>query len=1642
MDSIIKRAFSPFAVVLRAITLTLVICATTSAWAEDRVNPVTGETEPYSNIFTGATDSEWNCADNWTLANDGKKPFVSSGDYNAALVDGNMTVSTDTAIDGYQLRVGAYNGAAVTWSGGITKIQAGSTGCWLTADETSSITIASFAGNQLEGSSSTPFKLYSANAGGITWSAGLSKSGGTQTLPFHYYLLGEGTVVYNGTLSVSAPQVIKQADVTLVNSAEDTRTVERKKLVAFTSCSATFTADATISVGGTVTATKTLTWVTQNATSLTTSSNPGTCELVQISSGENAGLWLYYVENGVPPCPTWTAIDLSPYSMEGNGGIIGPQLGNWSSNPSSGDNVIFDISEDSTLYLESPVTFGTVTICSSTATKASPVTFTIKGQIAVVALTASQVIVGENIILKIESPLSGDVTQMPLSAPVQLKYGARFDIDVPLTWSQVISGIGGVRVLANAVTFSTANTFTGGLTVANGGQAKTSNNNGFGSSSSGTNGEGTITVESGGTLDVANTAGASYTIRISGTGVGGIGAIRSSTRIGAGQKQAKGITLLGDATIDCSADWGLIGSGWTTATSLDLGTYTLTKTGSGNFWICKTTITGSGTIDVAAGKICTIKNESEGENAKILIEAGSEFVVSSTGYDGANGSDIKIKTVECASGTEEYPAGGKVTVSSKTLTIKNGGTLTANGTVNVEGTGRINIGWSGSAGSHLVVGGTVNVNGAGDGGKGILLVSTSDIKKNGSGVINIASGALVEWVNCNWTDKAGDIFRGLGTLHLHDWGIQDLVVYPNGSGSLFEGTLKISLYSTGKTVKFDGNVEEQFKGLPTLTLNLGTEGGTLTDMRLINSSANKSLKVKDLSGHGKIYPWVSTTGTYTIDTFQAHDTTFAGEFACWDSSANKSASLVVHGDTEISETKSLTLSGGNTTKGTATVKENAKLIFSSTGSWASGTVTVDDGGYLEVANSSSVATALNLSDGGTLVLTLDSESAEVPVTAGTVNLAASGTVYVDLSAWSFVENETKTIISATTLSAANIASVMRPVSGNYVFAVDGNNITATRMGACTWTSGEWSYSPTLAKEGALVNVSGDQTLALTDSLEFQSLAFSGSGTITISSSGATLFANTITIGDGVTVIAFDGMVFSGMTINNSGSSGTGKLQIPEGASCEMEDATCTAIIYCYGNLNTRGDVDLRCTGSSWSIYYASSKLTVETGECKIRCEEKGLKGDVEICADAILTESRGYDDGLDFGSSNTIDIKGKLDMGSQRWTIGASNEINMYEDSQVVGTVANNGCFDWKDVGCVLTVKGNATIDANLRARDSYGAANVEINVYDGKTLTVKKPFATSNATGIITKTGGGTLKLQDVMRNSAGNSTEPTIAGSEGTVEFYSSSDHRYLNRQVTFSGKVKFTQASSKEVVVNSTTLFTNRPSLEVSGGFTMHSNLAADNVSLNVSDLSGSGTVSPKFGEQTTARIVDTQQTTETTFDGNFSHHVSNNSNDRKTGLTVRSNGSTVHGLTLTKASDTTGPLSVLDYGKVIFADSGSNKGSWANGNVTVGENGWLASSSTATTVAGSLTVSANGGLVYTGTPIMTDSVSLPAGTVKIDISAFPAGTYRGAIVSSAAAIDITGVTFAPAEAGALMGYVVNEDDRYVLYVAKPGTIFSVY
>ena len=1844
----------------RTVALFLAAGAAGGAWASTKMtNPVTGQEETYANTFTGGTSSEWDEASNWDTS---VKPFV-TGNYEASLVDG-KTASTSTAVDGWTLRVGAYNGASVSWNGGITKIQAGTAGCWLTADGSSSITIASFGEKQLEGSSTYPLKLSSAKAGGITWNCGLTatSSGSDKLIPFHYYIdaIHDGTVVYTGNITVGNAQVIKQVNVKLTGNSQ----VSSKTLVTFGSgTTKAFTADAAIKfydADGTtlkklvgVTAVRQPGATIANTSSVLTTANAvGTCELVQCTDG----IVLYYVDGdpsevtgytpsininfcfGNAPLTTAAAVGYSDYAVpgtswnnmtstspaSGNGTFTTPlttvyavkadgttslvsgasvalsgtpgsykcsslaaatdlrhgyidenanntaptvtvsgipydqykvvvytstdtadmafgyvsvngtnytyvdnklaigttswgnsgasnsakaiaegvnmlvtpaisgattativghksngrgciaaiqivdatpnattgtytfspaadtttaitSSSNWDNLPTGkGEDITISISGDATVNVDRGMAFGTITI-ASTSESAATLTFT-----GSYVINATQINVPANVTVKVDSAVSGTPV---LNAPVVLSDAATLEIAAPATISKTISGSGGVVVSANAVVFTVKNTFTGGLTVKSGGLAKTTvtatTGGGFGGT--GTNPQvGTITVENGGTVDVANCYGKCvYSLTIEGDGVDNQGAVICSSVIGETERQITGITLTGNASISCANNWGLIASEYT-ATTLSLGSYTLEKKGSAAFWLTRTTVSGTGTLDIKEGILATGGSTSGTYNtrgnwtytsnsfAPIVIRNGAALTV--------NNASLRANSLTLDSGSSMSVGDGAYAL------VNNSGTLTANGSVSVAGT--LFIGWSSNA--SFVVGSDVEVTGTGL----IHLMSTATITKQGSGgTITIGPNAMVRWIDCSWTNEnAGDIFRGDGTLSLEGTG-RNCSYYPDPCA--FPGTLKVVTRNGTSDYRayyayFSGD-PSKFTARPKLLLACGTEAAP-GSVQLGNPALGKTMSVRDLNGHAVIYPWASNSGTFTIDTLQRSDTSFNGIFVQYAADQGISA-LTVRGETEATQTHSLTLTKASTTTGAATVRDNAKLIFASSGSWANGTVAVANGGYLEVNNSDSVASTLELQSGGTIKIATATQTVNdedvttaVGITAGTVKFPDSGMAVIDVSAIpDLSEDDEVTIITATTLDTdiANLRLAGKP----YSLKVDGNSLKVVNDGGLVWDSTNgWGTKDVTQYGEATITSPGTVALGGT-SLSFDTLTLTGSGTVSFSQTGdETITVNNIVIGSGVTLDASAALsIAGGATIT-----GAGTLNIPNGVTLTLDGVTCSAKITAQngGTLVTKGTTTLSNTNNNFAY---GSLINVATGKATVNAykgsgyttNDRGFHGNITIAEDATFVNSttESFDCNADSSHPIVVDVYGTLSMGSTRWTLGNYNTIKLHEDATITGTgdnSGNNGAFDIENnvTTARIVAEGNATIPANIRIR-----SKMLVEVSNGKNLTfsgsliklgdgsimevVSGQVTTTTLPGFKVKIDEGTTFT---LKNASWTETANIFSGN-GTLELYANtSDFSQYASTSSFAGKLKVIGNNLKTPYFNGTApQFTAKPDFELDGNMTLTDRFCGSDKKFTVKNLTctTSGRIDPYYTNTADARYVSTLQTRDTVCAAVF---VSNDSaTERKTGLYVYGQDATVHSLTLTGANTTRGPLEVDTYGKVVF----SSTGYWY-GPVTIGENGYLQSDSTAATVAGTLTLQDGATVVRSSQPVKATTLTAldSAATIKIAFADGVTPADGMVVLSGTWATQPDAARFSGAPAG--YEFAVTSDSLKLVVIKRTVTV----
>ncbi|MCU0795784.1 MAG: autotransporter-associated beta strand repeat-containing protein [Akkermansiaceae bacterium] len=251
---------------------------------------------------------------------------------------------------------------------------------------------------------------------------------------------------------------------------------------------------------------------------------------------------------------------------------------------------------------------------------------------------------------------------------------------IDATISSVIAGSAGLtKSGGGTLILSGANTFTG-VTNINSGILRAGNAAALGSSTNGT------TVASGATLDLNGQNLGAEVVTISGTGVGGAGAVINT---GASQTQAlRFLTLAGNSSIGGTGRWDLRAN---TTGTLNLANFTLTKTGSNYIGLVGVTTTpGTGQIVIDQGELSvqTATNLAGSSANKITVNNGATLgmwgstVTQTWTVDLAAGSTFRA---ENGTGTNNT-WGGAINLLGN-ATLRADGVLSLNG--NIGGTGDI-----------------------------------------------------------------------------------------------------------------------------------------------------------------------------------------------------------------------------------------------------------------------------------------------------------------------------------------------------------------------------------------------------------------------------------------------------------------------------------------------------------------------------------------------------------------------------------------------------------------------------------------------------------------------------------------------------------------------------------------------------------------------------------------------------------------------------------------------------------------------------------------------------------------------------------------------------------------------------------------
>ncbi|HUO08957.1 MAG TPA: autotransporter-associated beta strand repeat-containing protein [Phycisphaerae bacterium] len=476
----------------------------------------------------------------------------------------------------------------------------------------------------------------------------------------------------------------------------------------------------------------------------------------------------------------------------------------------------------------------------------------------------------------------------------------------------------------------------------------------------GTNAASVVDIASGATLDVggfaaANAAGGIVqNVTVSGTGVGGLGAIMNSSNL-AQQNVFRNISLTGDATFGGTGRFDLrSASANATLSNLNLNSHTLTKIGTGQFSIVDANVS-AGNISVTGGTLSLEATTTIGASTNISFGNGTVAQVFALGNVGGSvTAPISISgnvTMGNADNANNATLASNISLGSSA--VLNFGPVNAgagNGNLALTGiitqtdgsnpasvlvstTGVVTLSGSNSySGGTTFNAGTVNFNSLGNFGSGNLTFAGGTIQYNGNTddvstrTVTINAGGM----GVDTTSAAGTVVFANSIGNNGNGGI-----IKNGSGQL---TLSGANTFTGNTTINNGTLlignSSALAPNGALAVNSNSTAGTAGILDLNGFS----LTVGPLSGTSIIQDSGGGSGsiTFTINTANGVATAYSGGLF----QGSKTLSLVVNG------TGTLGMTGGSNYSGGTTINTGATLqVASYAAIGTSGTLTVNNGTF-------------------------------------------------------------------------------------------------------------------------------------------------------------------------------------------------------------------------------------------------------------------------------------------------------------------------------------------------------------------------------------------------------------------------------------------------------------------------------------------------------------------------------------------------------------------------------------------------------------------------------------------------------------------------------------------------------------------------
>jgi len=408
----------------------------------------------------------------------------------------------------------------------------------------------------------------------------------------------------------------------------------------------------------------------------------------------------------------------------------------------------------------------------------------------------------------------------------------------------------------NSLTLDITNTSTGNLTI-NAGKLILGPNNGGGALGKGTN-----TIASGATLDLNGLDAGNSLVAISGTGVGGNGAIVSSTR----NTSACGlhnVTLTGDTLVDTTGSpihfYAFVNAGGAADNYVKGQGYKLTVQGTNNFILDGFNYSVKpaqnpdlGDIEIRAGSALTAYYYTSlgRSGSNCIVDAGGTLTFFATGTNAAskkltlaggsfwnnnNGSNFFNGPVAVPSGS------ASVSVNSGSSLIVNGTISGAGGLTATNGTGTLALaGVNTYTGPTMVYDSTFLANGSLDAASVVTVNNSGTLGGVGTinGPVTINSGGTLSpgdtnyfdfgtlTINTNLTIAGNLLFKvDISTLHTNDYCVVSGTLTNAGTGTLtILDTNASDVFAAGNSFKLFSKPVANGGALtisPALTLPLG-----------------------------------------------------------------------------------------------------------------------------------------------------------------------------------------------------------------------------------------------------------------------------------------------------------------------------------------------------------------------------------------------------------------------------------------------------------------------------------------------------------------------------------------------------------------------------------------------------------------------------------------------------------------------------------------------------------------------------------------------------------------------------------------------------------------------------------------------------